>query len=437
MLAHYASNRFIILGLILLAFASAFFKVFYAPPAAQFQMPEVALTHQAVPRFETRFASSKQMVQVHAASSIKLKDGGVRAFWFSGSREGAKDVAIHSAVFDPIKAQWSGEAVVMTREQTQQSLHRYVAKLGNPVVARLPDGRLRMFYVTVSLGGWAGSSITTMTSGDEGVTWSAPRRLITSPFLNISTLVKGAPFLYSDGTIGLPVYHEFISKFAELLRVNQQGIVLDKQRLAAGGQGTLQPVVLMQNAQSAKVLMRYSGADEPHRVVAVSTQDAGQHWSAPEKLSLLNPDAAVSGVTLPDGRMLAVLNNLERGREALSLMLSADGGNTWREVRRLEDQLAASAQPEEASYLRNAQTLIAQSDGNAKAHLEQFVESTKRTVCQEGRCRYEFSYPYLILTREGDFHLVYTWNRTFIKHLWFNQVWLDQQSEQKAHDALH
>jgi hypothetical protein len=135
--------------------------------------------------------------------------------------------------------------------------------------------------------------------------------------------------------------------------------------------------------------------------------------------------------------MLAVLNNLERGREALSLMLSADGGNTWREVRRLEDQLAASAQPEEASYLRNAQTLIAQSDGNAKAHLEQFVESTKRTVCQEGRCRYEFSYPYLILTREGDFHLVYTWNRTFIKHLWFNQVWLDQQSEQKAHDALH
>jgi predicted neuraminidase len=432
-----ALSRFTILGFVLVAFTAAFFKAYHRPASAQFQMTEGVPSHQSVARFETHFASSKQMVQVHAASSVELKDGRIRSFWFSGSREGAKDVAIHSAVFDPQKSQWSAEEVTVTREQTQQALHRYVAKLGNPVVARQPDGRLRMFYVTVSLGGWAGSSITTMTSGDEGVTWSEPRRLITSPFLNISTLVKGAPFLYSDGTIGLPVYHEFISKFAELLRVSQQGIVLDKQRLAAGGQGTLQPVVLMQNAQSAKVLMRYSGAAEPHRVVAVSTQDAGQHWSVPEKLSLLNPDAAVSGVTLPDGRMLTVLNNLARGREALSLMLSADGGNTWREVRRLEDQLAASAQPEETSYLRNAQTLIAQSDGTAKAHLDQFVESTKRTVCQEGRCRYEFSYPYLIQTREGDFHLVYTWNRTFIKHLWFNQVWLDQQSEQKAHDALH
>jgi predicted neuraminidase len=430
-------TRFATLGIVLLAFTAAFFKAYHKPTPAQFQIPEAGRNHQSAVRFETRFASSKQMVQVHAASSVELKDGRIRSFWFSGSREGAKDVAIHSAVFDPQKSQWSAEEVTVTREQTQHALHRYVAKLGNPVVARQADGRLRMFYVTVSMGGWAGSSITTMVSGDEGATWSEPRRLITSPFLNISTLVKGTPFLYDDGTMGLPVYHEFISKFGEILRIDKNGAVLDKQRLAAGGQGTLQPVVLVQNGQSAKVLMRYAGAAEPHRVVEVGTHDAGQHWSAPEKSTLRNPDAAVTGVTLPDGRMLAVLNDLERGREALSLMLSADGGNTWREVRRLEDQLVASAQPDEASYLRNAQTLIAQSDANAKAHSDQFVESTKRTVCKAGQCRYEFSYPYLIQAREGDFHLVYTWNRTFIKHLWFNQVWLDQQIEKISHDALH
>ncbi|MDP2804652.1 MAG: sialidase family protein, partial [Gallionellaceae bacterium] len=377
------------------------------------------------------------LVQVHAASSIELKDGRIRAFWFSGSREGAKDVAIHSAVFDPQKSQWSNEEVSMTRERTQQSLHRYVSKLGNPVVVRQQDGILRMFYVTVSLGGWAGSSITTVTSRDEGATWSEPQRLITSPFINISTLVKGAPFLYSDGTIGVPVYHEFISKFAEILKVSPQGVVLDKQRLTAGGQGTLQPVVLMQNAQSAQMLMRYSGGVAPHRVVAVSTQDAGLHWSPAMKTALLNPDAAVTGLTMPDGRMLAVANNLERGRDALSLMLSADNGITWREVQRLEDQVAASAQADEASYLRNAKTLIVQSDAVAKNHLEQSIESTKRTVCKEGKCRYEFSYPYLIQTQSGDFHLVYTWNRTFIKHLSFNQAWLDQKLEKGTHDALH
>ncbi|KAF0206595.1 MAG: BNR/Asp-box repeat-containing [Gallionellaceae bacterium] len=430
-------HRLIIPGLILIAFGSAFYKTSHSPASAKFLPPASVVSNQSAPRFETHFASSKLFAQVHAASGIELKDGGIRAFWFSGSREGAKDVAIHSAVFDPATSQWGGENIVVSREQIQQALHRYVAKLGNPVVGRMADGTLRMFYVTVSLGGWAGSSITTLTSRDEGATWSEARRMITSPFINISTLVKGAPFLYSDGTIGLPVYHEFISKFAELLRVNQDGIVLDKQRWAAGGQGTLQPVVLIQNAQAAQVLMRYSGAAAPHRVVTVSTQDAGQHWSPPTKSALRNPDAAVTGVTLPDERMLAVLNDQEQGRDTLSLMLSTDGGSTWRMLQQLEDQQAASAQADEARYLGNAQTLIQQSDAATAEHLADYVESTKRTVCKEGRCRYEFSYPYLIQMQRGDFHLVYTWNRTFIKHLWFNQAWLDQRLKESANDAPH
>jgi predicted neuraminidase len=421
-------TRGLVPGLILLAFTAAFYKATHFPAAAQFQTSVPAVATQASARFETHFASSKLFAQVHAASSIELKDGRIRAFWFSGSHEGAKDVAIHSAVFDPTKSEWSSEEVLITREQTQHALHRMVAKLGNPVVVRAADGSLRMFYVTVSVGGWAGSSITTMTSHDEGATWSEPRRLITSPFINISTLVKGAPFLYSDGTLGVPVYHEFISKFGEMLRVDQNGVVLDKARLAAGGQGTLQPVVLQQDAQTARVLMRYAGNGE-HRVVAVTTRDAGQHWSVPEKLSLRNPDAALTGVTLPDGRMLAVLNEVEQGRDILSLMLSGDGGATWREVQRLEDQQAASAQADEASFTKNVQTLIPQSESKASAQLAQYVESTQHTVCNNGRCRYEFSYPYLIQTQQGELHLVYTWNRTFIKHVWFNREWLKQRLE--------
>ncbi len=435
MLRGLLSKRSIQLLAVLFVFIGAFYKSDNLSLPARFQVSSPICGSTSTARFETHFTSSKQLVQVHAASSIELKDGRIRGFWFSGSREGAKDVAIHSAVFDPKKSQWGAEEIAMTRQRTQHGLHRYVSKLGNPVVVRQQDGLLRMFYVTVSLGGWAGSSITTVTSDDDGDTWSEPRRLVTSPFLNISTLVKGAPFLYEDGTIGLPVYHEFISKFAEILKVSPRGEVLDKQRLTQGGAGTLQPVVLMQNDQSAQVLMRYSGATEPRRVIAVSTQDGGKHWSLAKKSALPNPDAAVTGVTLPDGRILTVLNNLEHGRDALSLMLSSDGGNTWREVQRLEDQVAASAQADEANYLRNAKTLIVQSDASAKNYLEQAIESTKRTVCKQGRCRYEFSYPYLIQAQSGDFHLVYTWNRTFIKHLSFNQAWLDQMLEKSTHDA--
>jgi predicted neuraminidase len=425
------------LAFIAIVFGLAFYRASGFPKASPFQKPAALVVPSAIPRFESHFASSKLFTQVHASSTIELKDGRIRAFWYSGSHEAARDVSIHSAVFDPAKAQWSSEEVVVTREQTQQALHRYIAYVGNPVVGRESDGILRMFYVTVSIGGWAGSAIATMVSRDEGATWSEPQRLVTSPFINISTLVKGEPFLYSDGTMGLPVYHEFISKFGEILRVDNRGSVLDLQRLVAGGQGTLQPVIFIQNSQTAKVLMRYSGLAEPHRVVTVTTQDAGQHWSQPDKSSLLSPDAALAGVALPDGRLLAVLNNIEQGRDALSLMISADGGNTWREVKRLEDQLAFRTHGDEAHFIKNTQTLVQQSDTATTQHLAEYVESAKRSACGKVSCVFEFSYPYLIRTHGGDFHLVYTWNRTFIKHLWFNQAWLNQHLEKSAHDVLH
>ena len=79
---------------------------------------------------------------VHAASLIALKDGTVRAFWFAGSREGAADVVINSAVFDPKFGSWSEPIVVMDRVSAEKSLSRYIAKLGNPVPARMADGGL-------------------------------------------------------------------------------------------------------------------------------------------------------------------------------------------------------------------------------------------------------------------------------------------------------
>jgi predicted neuraminidase len=420
------SNRLALLGLVLAAFGIGFFKAMHYPPPALFQAAALQKPDKRAPDFHSSFASSRLHVQTHAASLVELKDGRIRAFWFSGSREGAPDVEIHSAVFDPAHGQWGAEQTVVNRKTTEQALLRFVRKLGNPVAARAADGSLQLFYVTVSLGGWAGSSITVMSSSDEGETWSAPRRLVTSPFLNISTLVKGTPFFYADGTLGLPVYHEFISKFGELLRLDKTGAVVDKQRLAPGGRGTLQPVVLVQDEHDARVLMRHAGP-QPRRVISVVTQDSGRHWSAPQASGLRNPDAALSAVVLPDGRMLAVLNDIEQGRDALSLVLSADGGASWKKIYQLEDQ--RDAKLDEEHYLENVAGLLKSADSNIPAdRIKQYLASVKQQVCSLQTCRYEFSYPYLIQARNGDFHLAYTWNRAFIRHVTFNQAWLDQQA---------
>lgn len=396
-------------------------------------MPEVAAQPgNGAAEFRTRFASTTHSIHTHAASLVELGDGRIRAFWFEGSREGAPDVEIRSAVFDPARNLWSDASSIANREDTQRGLLRYVKKLGNPVAQRAADGTLSLHYVTVSLGGWAGSSITAITSKDDGATWGSARRLITSPFTNISTLVKGTPYLYSDGSIGLPVYHEFIGKFGELLRISNRGEIIDKQRLSSGNT-TLQPVMLIKNPQQATVMMRYSGAG-PRRVIATTTDDAGQHWSSPARTALPNPDAAVTGAVLPDGRMLLVLNDIEEGRDALSLAISSDGGATWKTVYRLEDQHGQGTDPARFAQLA-AQS--ARSTDSTITDGTPYAESAKRIKCKEQDCGFEFSYPYLIQTRGGDFHLVYTWNRSYIKHVMFTRAWLDQQLEKTTDAQLH
>ncbi len=452
-------QRLALLAFVLTAFSMALFKAsgwhvaygFRLPPVPEVKTPEktvvvkqvvvrkqgrrqtvrVAETVAPQGRIDSHFASSRFNVQTHAASLVELKDGRMRAFWFSGSREGASDVTINSAVFDPVKDAWSDEQVVTGRGDTQRGLHRYISKVGNPVATRAPDGSLWMFYVTVSLGGWAGSSISVLTSHDEGESWSAPRRLITSPFMNISTLVKAPPVFYSDGTVGLPVYHEFISKYAEMLHLDKAGKVIDKQRLATGGQGTLQPAVLVRNEKEATVLTRYAGKDEAPRAMTMTTEDGGRRWSAPTKSVMKNSNAALAALVLPDGRWLAVFNDQEQGRENLSLQISSDGGATWEELRRLEEmsRLRGVALDEPActtlveGLARSSDERLEEDAQGLAAH----VDSAKRWVRSNGGCHFEFSYPYMIQAHNGDIHVAYTWNRTFIKHVVFDDLWLQQR----------
>jgi predicted neuraminidase len=431
------NTRRLLLALVGVAFAAAFYKVAHHPGAASFQMPATpqkngtSQTGSRVPEFLTDFVSTQQNISTHAASLVELGDGRLRAFWFAGSREGAPDVVIRTAVFDPVKHSWSPERSIVNRVDAERALLRYVKKIGNPVAQLGPDGILRLYYVSVSLGGWAGSSITAVTSTDDGATWGSARRLITSPFINISTLIKGTPFLYSDGTMGLPVYHEFIGKFGELLRINDNGGIIAKQRLSYG-KSTLQPVMLIKNPLQALVLMRRSG-NSPKRVISTTTGDAGQHWSVPTPTSLNNPDAAISGVVLPDGRLLVVLNNIEDLRDELSLVVSADGGASWKTVYQLEDQ---RGQPTDPVRFGEITAELAKASDAGIADASGYAKSAQRNKCIGQHCDYEFSYPYLIQTRNGDFDLVYTWNRSFIKHVRFNRAWLDQRME-KSNDAEH
>jgi predicted neuraminidase len=372
---------FVLLGL---AFLPICYQWLYRQPAPafsplEFEIPDAPRGASAVYR-EGFVHAAGLTKEAHSSTLVRLGNGNVLAAWYGGSREGAGDVALYLAEYHSGEQRWGKARRLTDPETTQRQVRRYIKKVGNPVLFSHPDGTLWLFYVSVSVGGWAGSSINYITSTDQGGTWSAARRLITSPFANISTLVKGAPLLYEDGTIGLPVYHEFIGKFPELLHLDQKGRVLDKIRMGSG-KSSLQPSIAALDEERAIALLRYSGTP-PNRILETRSGDGGRSWRPVRKLRLPNPNSALMLRKISERQLLLVFNNTEDGRKNLSLALSDDEGETWRVVHALEDS------PEE-----------------------------------EG-----FSYPFLIETDDGLFHLSYTWNKRRIKHVVFNRAWLERRS---------
>ena len=381
----------------------------------------------AKPIYTSRFASSGLVDFVHSSAVTALPDGSLMTVWFAGSREGAADVQVRSARFDVKTGEWGGEQVLATRDSTQQGTQRYIRKLGNPVIALAPDNRLWLFYVSVSMGGWAGSAVNVMVSDDFGGSWSAPRQLITSPFLNISTLVRSAPVFHADGSIGLPVYHEFLGKFAEYLYLSADGNVIDKYRISHG-KNSLQPTVVPLDGQRGIALLRYAG-NTHHRVLATRTEDAGQTWSEPYPLDPSNPNSSLAAVATPEHGLLVALNDSQEGRHKLSLYGTDANMEHWRSLSDLDKSPDPEGDPvSPQDYKEIMGNEFRGSSGALRQPLEtQFLNNLGTRGCKVRGCEFEYEYPYFIRSPDGMYHLVYSWNNTFIKHVTFNEAWLSER----------
>jgi predicted neuraminidase len=392
-----------------LAGVAGYIQIDSRPPWAPFAMPAAIESELLVPEVAAPVAGKKPQISpqvsipepraqfipetaapsVHAGSAILLNDGNLRAFWFAGSREGATDVVIQTAVLDTKAGNWSNPEVVIDRVAAEKDLSRYIKKLGNPLPVRSSQGKLQLYFVTVSVGGWAGSSISWMESSDEGTSWSRPQRLITSPALNLSTLIKAPGFDFADGTLGLPVYHEWMGKFGELIRIDG-GRVIDKRRMSSG-RALLQPIVFIDAPEKAVAYFRQARSAGPPRIASAQTENAGQSWVSGVDLDLANPNAAIAGLQLSNGDRLIALNDLESGRYRLVLAIAPAGTGNWNVIAEVESD----------------QTLI------------------------NGLHR-EFSYPSLLLGANGEVHLLYTYDRKKMKHIQFDSRWIESKKNPKG-----
>jgi predicted neuraminidase len=270
-----------------------------------------------------------ERAQHHAVSTVALPGGGMLAFWFAGTREGATDVTLLRSQFDG--RVWSPAQAVLTPKMLSQKLGRTVRKLGNPSVWLDAKGHLHMAVVNVTLGGWAMSRIAHLRSADLGLSFDSAEDWITSPWWNISTLVRSPPLPLSDGSFLLPVYHELVIKRPELLHVSADGRLLSKRRMAFELE-LLQPALAV-GADPGHILavLRSASAHDPW-IHQQESSDGGLTWTAPQPLTLPNPDAYVALASWPQRRLWLMVYNPEtttRKRLAVAWRSWDDAEGEW------------------------------------------------------------------------------------------------------------
>lgn len=319
---------------------------------------------------------------VHSGSICELSGGILASVWYGGSREGGQDVCIYFSSRSPGEGgEWNNPKSIVSRDSASEELNRYIKKVGNPVIFSNSGQKLWLLYVSVSLGGWSGSSLNLKTSEDCGITWSRSVRLILNPFFNVSELVRNRPLPLAGGGFAIPIYHEFLGRFPEVLWLSQGSpgspAAYRKSRMA-GGRGYIQPSLVPLDAHNAAAFYRNM---TPERSVAMATTcNAGLSWSQPRSVDLPNPNSALHAILMPGGQILMAFNDSRKERENLRLAISDDKGEDWKRIATLENSEGA-----------------------------------------------EFSYPYLVRDHGGLTHLVYTWRRKRIKHIVFNDAWVQRQ----------
>ncbi|MDQ7001267.1 MAG: sialidase family protein, partial [Ghiorsea sp.] len=246
---------------------------------------------QTTPIYSEQLIPNAGQGSTHSVSTTLLPSGDLIAFWFGGSREGAKDVRIFQSYFRQSTQSWTTPKAMLDVATMAASVGRYIAKLGNPLVFMDKQQRLWLYVVSVSYGGWAGSSLNLMFSDDLGKSWSAPKKLITSPFINISTLVRNTMYGLEDGSMLLPVYHEFAAQFPELLRISTEGEVMGKVRMHGNG-GGIQPSLVQGEGRDVYAYMRSGSHTQDWKVIRLQSQDEGQTWSDFKLTELPNPNSA-------------------------------------------------------------------------------------------------------------------------------------------------
>jgi predicted neuraminidase len=317
------------------------------------------------------FSPTERFPSCHGSTIVALPNGDLLAACYAGAREKATDVAILCAR-KPLDREWQAPAVVADTPGKAE---------GNPVLFLSEEGDVWLFYQTMHGSGegptqpgtgWTTCDIKRKRSADAGRTWGADEVIVSE----LGYCSRSKPLMLPNGDILLPIHDE--RRWSSLMLVSTDNGFAWRfsQEIDVGSgfeKGNIEPTVLLRKDGSVLCYMR-SGARLG--IWQSVSMDGGWTWSPPELTGLPNADAAVELLGLQSGHALLAFNNTSDGRTPLTLALSKDDAHSW-------------------FALRDAET-------------------------DPG----EYSYPALIQAANASIHMTYTYRRTHIRHIEFDEEWL-------------
>ena len=319
----------------------------------------------------------------HAANLVKLQNGDILCFWFSGIHEGLSNVAIVESRLAKGSKQWS---------QTIAVDHQEGRSFQNPVPFQAPDGRLWLLHTSQPAGQWqTKAEVVYLTSEDNGKTWRGPTPLFTKP----GAFVRQPLTPISAEHWLLPMYYTpsrsitdgADSNYSVVQITNDGGTTWKECEVPQSNGLVQQSVVKLPNGHFIG-FFRSRYAD----FIYSDSSDDGCTWTVPVPTHLPNNNSSIQVASLKDGSLVLAFNNISavvtKGkpqagpRKPLSVALSEDRGDTWPWVRDIE---AGHSGPEEVE---------------------------------------EYSYPSILQDRDGKIDVAFSYLRKTIKVVRFDKNWI-------------
>ncbi len=282
------------------------------------------------------------------------------AVWYAGTEECHPDVALFAATWT-LRQGWSTPRLLVDTPGWPD---------GNAILGVSPGGTLWMLFATLTGNRWQSSRLRRTWSADGGETWAEPEDL---PGGHLGWLVRNKPITHQVRWL-LPVYDD-IAWEGFVLASDDDGRTWSPSGRMRAPLGCIQPTLLPSPDGTISALLRCGGEGGP--LWLSRSTDGGATWTPCTPAGLENPNSGCDGVVRGDGSWLLACNDqaMPVGRHELALRVSHDGGATW-----------------------PARGLVASGAG-------------------------EYSYPALIPAADGGLHLLYTHERTSIRHLRIRAGW--------------